>query len=239
MASISTAIKKGFYNTFYLKDKRIIAPIIVFFLIGVASSVIGVYTQDSFFMQPNTSYNPMAMAYSYNYVGLILPLYILLGLVGLFFFGFIVVSYSSKRSKSSMSVIKETASHYLSLLATTILMGVILIAGFIAFVLPGIFLSIKLVLSQMFVLLKKDSPGKALSDSYEITKGKFWDIFALLLVIWFIVVFFEFVVLHIMLLQPIYAFTIVVNALVGAFFTVAIISTITDYFLQVAKKIKV
>lgn len=240
MISITQAIRNGFYKTFCLKDTRLLIPIVAFFLISIASTLIGnisssqPYAQSGFYPFNSTMLGQMLVFTAWAF-----PSVIALFLLSLFFFGFTIIAYSSRKTRSSIRLMKDTAKHYLGLLAISILLAIILAAGFIALVIPGIFLSVKLAFSQMFVMLKRSSPGKALNDSYDMTRGRFWDVLAMLLVVGVIASIVEGIMSMAFLLQPIYAISVVVESLLGAFFTVAFISVVTDYFLQIHKKINI
>lgn len=241
MISITEAIKNGFYNTFCLKDRRMLVPLVGFFIVALFSTFISDSIYGESFLQSNVaSGTNMVLT---NQVSLLLewalPASIAASLISLFFIGFTVIAYASKKNRDSWKIAKDTAKHYLGLLAVSILLVIILTAGLIAFIIPGVFLAAKLAFSQLFTLLDKKSPGKALSASYNMTNGRFWDVLAMLLVVVFITSIVESTASVLLLLQPFAVVYNVVEMVIGAFFTVAIISVIADYFLQINRKIRI
>lgn len=64
----------------------------------------------------------------------------------------------------------------------SVLKALIILVGLIAFVLPGIYLSIKLMFSDVYILDKGMRPMEALKASYDLTTGYFWTLFLFCLV---------------------------------------------------------
>ena len=59
----------------------------------------------------------------------------------------------------------------------SLLCGLAVVAGFILFIIPGIYLGIKLQFFGYFIVDKKMGPVEALKASWAITKGSFWNLF--------------------------------------------------------------
>ena len=57
-----------------------------------------------------------------------------------------------------------------------VIMGLAILAGLILLIIPGIYLAVKLSFASYLVVDKKLGPIDALKQSYEITKGNWWNI---------------------------------------------------------------
>ncbi|MGC8533154.1 MAG: YciC family protein [Candidatus Parvarchaeum sp.] len=90
------------------------------------------------------------------------------------------------KKKSISKIINKTMKRYPALLATTFLTSIIIALGFIAFIIPGIYLMFKLILSPVSSVVEDKSPTDAIKRSWNITFGNWWYLFALF-VIFFIV----------------------------------------------------
>ncbi len=77
---------------------------------------------------------------------------------------------------------------YPALLATTFLTSIIIALGFIAFIIPGIYLLFKLILSPVSSVVEDKSPIDAIKRSWNITFGNWWHLLALF-VLFFIVLY--------------------------------------------------
>lgn len=64
----------------------------------------------------------------------------------------------------------------LNYIGASILGGLIVLVGFILFIVPGIYLSVKLCFTSYAVVDKKLGPVEALKASYNMTKGNWWNL---------------------------------------------------------------
>lgn len=112
---------------------------------------------------------------------------VLIFLAGTFISGMVFVRVSGKK-KNVKEVIVKALKRYPAMLATTFLTSVIIALGFIAFVIPGIYLSLKLILSPVSSVIEDKSPVDAIKRSWNMTFGNWWYLFAMVLL--FIVVIF-------------------------------------------------
>ncbi len=64
----------------------------------------------------------------------------------------------------------------LKYIGASILEGLIVLAGFLFFIIPGIYLAVKLSMTTYVVVDKKAGPIDAIKSSYEITKGNWWNL---------------------------------------------------------------
>jgi hypothetical protein len=80
------------------------------------------------------------------------------------------------------------ASRFLPLIVCYIVCSILLILGFIALIIPGIFLLVKLSMAFPALVCEKAGPIKSISRSWELTKGNWWRVFGTLIVV-FILLF--------------------------------------------------
>lgn len=71
-------------------------------------------------------------------------------------------------------------------LVSYIIYIIIVVWGFVLFIVPGIYRATRFSFYQYFILDKKYSPKEALKASRAITKGKFRDVFSYTLILWLI-----------------------------------------------------
>lgn len=64
----------------------------------------------------------------------------------------------------------------LKYIGVSILQGLIVLAGFILLIIPGIYLSVKLSFASYVVVDKKAGPVDAIKASYNMTKGNWWNL---------------------------------------------------------------
>ena len=69
--------------------------------------------------------------------------------------------------------------------------GLLQVLGYLLCIVPGIMLSVALILVYPLAILEKSSVSEVLLDSRELTKGHRWNIFGAALVIWLLVGFFS------------------------------------------------
>ncbi len=78
---------------------------------------------------------------------------------------------SHGRGISVGQAISRAVSQLIGLLALNILMGVIIGAGLLLLVLPGVFLAYKLLFAELYLLLHRQDPISALKSSFKATTG--------------------------------------------------------------------
>lgn len=100
--------------------------------------------------------------------------------------------YDSREKKPSWGELsKFVLSKYLLLLVTYIVYCVSAFIGIVLVIIPGIFLLIKLIMCDCGIILENDGVIASLKRSWRITKGNWWRLFALLLVIYLPVIIFS------------------------------------------------
>ena len=87
------------------------------------------------------------------------------------------------KRKGISSIIVMAARRFPYFLATNILAAVIVILGLVAFIIPGIYLAFRLLLAPVSSVVEKNGPLSALQRSWEISEGKWWNLFALFLLL--------------------------------------------------------
>lgn len=110
-------------------------------------------------------------------------------LMTVFFTGVIIrMAYETKiRRKTSFSkTLDFVAKKYLTLLIAGIINFCIVVAGLIAFILPGIYLGIRLFFYDFSILIDNQKAVSSLKKSWKITRKNFWSLFVLTLILFLI-----------------------------------------------------
>ncbi|MDI6798771.1 MAG: hypothetical protein QMD12_02125, partial [Candidatus Aenigmarchaeota archaeon] len=114
-----------------------------------------------------------------------IPITILVSLLTLFLGSMIIkMVYDSTRKKLSLGVAaKFVLSRYITLLAASVLYFLITLVGVVAFIIPGIFLAVKLIFYDYVILIDKLGVTDSLEKSWKIVKGRWWGVFGLTLIL--------------------------------------------------------
>ena len=104
-------------------------------------------------------------------------------LLGIFINGLIIVLSAKGKKFSITAAVKLVASRYPTILFAYILTFIINALGLLAFVVPGIFLSIKLLYFEQAILLNGKGAVESLKMSWNVSRGNWWRVFALVLLI--------------------------------------------------------
>jgi len=75
----------------------------------------------------------------------------------------------------------------LHLILVYIMYSVLVLAGFIALIIPGLYISYRLIFSLYVTVIDNSSALDSLSSSWELTKGRWWCVFRASLLILFVV----------------------------------------------------
>ena len=130
--------------------------------------------------------------------------------------------YDGRKGKASLKGAAQlVASKYVTLFVGTVIYGVVLIIGLIARVIPGIYIGIKWVFYEYAILFEKDGARSSLRRSWEMTKGNWWALFALMLIFGIII----------------WGFALIIPEIASNFFIVLLTMTwfnamLTDAYLQ-------
>ena len=103
---------------------------------------------------------------------------VLIFLASTFISGIVFARVAGKK-KDFHNIIAKAVKRYPALLATTFLTSIIIAFGFVAFIIPGIYLAVKLVLAPVSAVVDGKSPVDAMKRSWAITLGNWWYLFAL------------------------------------------------------------
>ncbi len=90
---------------------------------------------------------------------------------------------SQGRTLSLGSAFKQAAGRFLPLLATSLMVFLVVASGLLLFVLPGIYLGVRLAFAACAAAVEDDSPIEALSRSWTLTSGRVWKLFCAALVL--------------------------------------------------------
>ena len=167
--------KKSFILLF--KDALLFALAVIYTIIYLAFAV---YLSFSIKIPNTTSLNINLITLYY-----ILIYTVLIFLVSTFISGIVFVRVAGKK-KSFHSIINKVVKRYPALLATTLLTSIIVALGLVVFIIPGVYLAFKLILSPVSTVVEDKSPIDAMKRSWNITFGNWWYIFALF-VLFFVV----------------------------------------------------
>ena len=99
----------------------------------------------------------------------------------------ISAAYLGERAGAGDSL-RYAAGRFLPLIVAYIVMVIILIPAFIALIIPGIWIAVKLSMAFPAVVCEKAGPFKAIGRSWELTKDNWWRVFGTLVVV-FILLF--------------------------------------------------
>ncbi len=168
-------IKNSFYLLF--KDDVVLMVAIIYAIIA--------FLVGFFYLGTSVVYNTIMPVISAPVGALYFLVAILMVLLLLYLNGLVFIRINKKlRGKR---LYNEALRRFPSLLGTSILEGIIIGLGLIAFIIPGIYLAIKLVMAGPIAVLNDKNPIDALKDSWDATTGNWWEIFATVLVIGIIV----------------------------------------------------
>lgn len=131
--------------------------------------------------------DPFSFIFNPSYVGFII-LALVSGLLNIS----IIINYLriyNKRNPDEITVteiLNESWRGILPLFGLTILSVILIVVGFIAFIIPGIYLMIVLSISATVLLFEGGGLFSAISRSFSLMKGKWWSTFGLMFVTYFI-----------------------------------------------------
>lgn len=108
---------------------------------------------------------------------------IIIALVGIFVYGMVISRLGSSQKAGLSALAAQSKSRFFSLLGTFILYSVIVSIGLAAFIIPGVYLFLRLIASPSSAVLDKKNPIDALSRSWHMTQGHGWEIFITVLMV--------------------------------------------------------
>lgn len=90
-------------------------------------------------------------------------------------------------------------SRILALMGAYVLVTLILIPSFIALIIPGIYLAIKLAVTFPAVIVERAGPGTAIGRSFNLMRGNWWRAFAVVVVVFLIEIVINFAVVSVLI----------------------------------------
>ena len=114
---------------------------------------------------------------------LYLLLYIVLVVVGLVVGSFVAlwtVSIVVKKGKSDYS---EPIKRLPSAIGSSLLLSVVLVLGYMALIIPGIYLTIRLLFTSQAIMVDKKKAVESLEHSWALTKNRWFDSFGFFIVL--------------------------------------------------------
>jgi hypothetical protein len=88
------------------------------------------------------------------------------------------------REATVRAAFSRVNGRFLRLVGVEILVGLLLMVGFIALIFPGVILMCRTVLSVPVAMLEDESPASAISRSMDLTKGFGMQMFLIILLVW-------------------------------------------------------
>jgi hypothetical protein len=99
--------------------------------------------------------------------------------------------YDSKTD--TYNIIKKAILRFPSFFATSILSGVIVVLGLIAFIVPGIYFAFKFALAPVSAVVEGKSPLDALKRSWDVSDENWWYLFAFFAIIGIVLLLINFI----------------------------------------------
>ena len=104
-------------------------------------------------------------------------------LLGGFLNGMIIVLSAKGKKFSVGSALNLVASRFIVIVLASIIAVAIISLGLVVLIIPGIFLAIRLLFYDQAILLNNQDVVESLKMSWNVTKGNWWRIFALVILI--------------------------------------------------------
>lgn len=220
---IQEALKEGF--KILRKNPIIFVPAVIIAILGLGLNL----TPTPYLENGDTT---SAMNYLLAVLSFLL-LSILISLINLFLTSIIIrMVYDATQGEASLSKgVKIAVKKYPYLLISSILCILISFVGLIALVIPGIFLSIKLLYFDRAILIDNEGITNSLKKSWRITKGDWWTTFALSM--FFIIIPLGLYLLLDMLQSPV---SLTLNFIITLLLTPWGISSLTLAYLQLTRR---
>jgi len=139
-----------------------------------------------FFIVTAIFYVPAGFAYKYPYItaivyilGFLVSVYVHMAMVNIS----LIVSRGEKPTYSDLF---SATKYYWKFLLADILYSLLVLAGMILCIIPGIYWGVRYHFNAYFIIDQDMSPIDAIRRSGQITKGAWWDVFLLFVLSWLI-----------------------------------------------------
>jgi|CXWL01.1.fsa_nt_gi hypothetical protein len=162
-----------------------------FLIMSVGALLIGSIAYPS--VQSVMGLLPEMMNGSLNFSSLVLPNFFLIGLIGLVVgllsalikFGAYRVVVNKKAQQTPSAILTQGADRYFWTLLVSIAAGIlvflVVVAGTIALILPGIYLGVGLIFTGFIIILEGKGPVESMGASRAMVSGRWWSVFGTLL----------------------------------------------------------
>ncbi|MEM7827004.1 MAG: hypothetical protein QXQ40_02145 [Candidatus Aenigmatarchaeota archaeon] len=163
----------------------------ILYLAGVIAfmNISSVYFINNFFPMKDITEGNM-LSYFIPFV----TIFLIICLIEMFLTGMIIKIASEPGKKVSLDKTADfIAKKYLKLVIGSILYYILIISGFILFLIPGIFLMIKLMFYQYAIIIHNKRVLNSFETSWNITKRNWWQIFAFTLIVLLVSLVFYFI----------------------------------------------
>jgi hypothetical protein len=174
---LTSIIKPDYASSFENAGKQFKVFWKILLLIGAVNLVIGYIFQIPFYtniINTNQSFESM-LANLWQYILLIIVMIIV---SEIFSYGYILATLKAARSeKPSILDLFRPFKIFFPVIFSFILLCMIIFAGFMLLIIPGIIFACRLAFVPYLVVDKNKGVFSAISESWKMTKGHFWTIF--------------------------------------------------------------
>ena len=139
------------------------------FYLGVIATV-GIISWLPEYMRSKLPENARLIRNIYQLIGIVLSSVVTLGFIK-------IILNSVDKKKLQYSELFKNYRFILKYWLAEIIGGLITVAGFFLFIIPGIILAIKFQFIDYFIIDKGQGPIEAIKSSWEITRGIKWELF--------------------------------------------------------------
>ena len=218
------------FNTL-LKNRTVMIFALISALLGSAFSLVTMSQVQSLHNLGTGSALSTVLPILFSVLGTLLVGVIILYLVSVFLVGSMLVAASDSK-KSVADAASQSISRYLVFLVTGIVTSIIVVIGLIFFVIPGIFLGVKLSIASAEAVVGKKGVVDSLKASWDATTGNFWSIFFAFLVM--------IIAIYIISIISVLIFALIgltpIGTFIGTFFGYAVTVLIVLIYLSVSSK---
>ncbi len=115
-----------------------------------------------------------------------LPVSWMVGLLFKPFYTAVLILYIQSKSSGTplnyKALLSKAITLWLPVFMVSFTVAILVVLGLYAYILPGVWIAVRLALSEYFVIVKGFSTLEAIKESYHWSEGNFWPLLAVLLV---------------------------------------------------------
>jgi len=167
-------------DVFFFYKKNLASILAYIIPVSMVITSLSLFIASSFPTQDNLEYVKILVAVNF----LLNPIY-LAGLI------FLLSSLSHNKSISLSQCLGLGIYKWFSLFTVSVLYGVLTGLGLFLFIVPGIWIFIRLILAPFLVVLNEISPVDAISESFRLTEKDFWNIGGTTILIFSTIILFQ------------------------------------------------